>query len=185
MSDSPEDTIETTAIESMYNTYPSTQELTWDIAAESFIDAYYVALESHRATLASFYMKPTTMPDGKVLPSIVYNGNIKADGAAFQKSFLEEMPPMNFDIQSVDAHCLNPNYFPEGTECGHATSKKRMTILFTVSGCVKLGNSQTAATKEFSESFVLVQNHDDTGLQKGENENKDWLIQAQTFRIVV
>ena len=181
---STEDMIETTSIESMYYTYPSMQELTLGIAAESFIDAYYQTLESNRAAIASFYMKPTTLPDGKVLPSIVYNGNIKADGAAIQQSFLEDMPKMDFDIQSADAHCLNPNYIPPGTPSGQAKSEKRMTILFTVSGYVKLGNSQKAATKGFSESFVLVQNHDNTGPRERGNEYKEWLIQAQTFRIV-
>ena len=130
-------------------------------------------------------MKATTLPDGKALPSIVYNGNIKADGAEVQKLFLEEMPATQFDIQAMDSQCLNPNYVPEGTTGGHTESEKNMTILITVSGSIKLGDSRTAATKGFSESFVLVPSRDDTGPRTPGRELKDWVIQAQTFRVVV
>ncbi|KAL8826538.1 MAG: hypothetical protein Q9191_003742 [Dirinaria sp. TL-2023a] len=162
-----------------------TNEATSTETAERFIDTYYEALESHRDAIASFYMKATTLPDGKTFPSIVYNGNIKADGAGMQKFFQEEMPEMQFDIQAFDSQCLNPNYIPQGTTGGQAAYEKNMTILITVSGSVKLGKSRTAATKEFSESFVLVPNRDETGPRTRGKQVKEWVIQAQTFRVVV
>ena len=154
-------------------------------AAEKFIDLYYEAIQSQRATIASFYQKPKTLPDGKVLPSIVYNGDVKADGAVMQKLFQDGMPPTYFEVQAVDAQCLNPNYIPEGTTGGHAVSGKNLTVLVTVSGYVKFGDARTALMKGFSESFVLVPNQESTGPRTRAKQFRDYVIQSQTFRIVV
>ena len=154
-------------------------------AAERFIGLYYEALQSQRATIASFYQNQETLPDGKVIPSIVYNGDVKADGTAMQKLFQEDMPQTCFEAQAVDAQCLNPNYIPEGTTGGHASSGKNLTILVTVNGYVKFGDPKTASMKGFSESFVLVPNQDSTGPRTRAKHAKDYVIQSQIFRIVV
>ena len=124
------------------------------------------------------------MPDGKPLPAIVFNGNIIPDAAAFQNMFQQDMPPAHYEVQSYDCHVLNPNYTVDGTQGSGAASGKNMTILVTVSGYVKFGEPREAATRGFSENFVLVPNAEATAKGRGK-QAKDWLIQSQNFRLVV
>lgn len=154
------------------------------LAALRFIEQYYKALESHRTTIASYYIKPTTSADGKSLPSIVYNGHAHSDGEALQKIFLEEMPPTHFDVQSVDSHCLNPNYIPEGTQAGKLGSETNMSILVTVSGSVRLEASRSAPLQGFSETLILVPDVAVSSRHTRGKPNKEYLVQSQTFRLV-
>lgn len=149
------------------------------------MDSYYHALQSQRSTIASFYQKPKTLPDGKRTPSITYNGEAKTDGAAMQKLFQDGMASAHFDVQGLDAQCLNPNYIPDGTAGGHAMSGKNLTVLVTVNGYVKFGDAKTASTRGFIESFVLIPNQDNMGPRTRAKQIKDYIIQSQTFRVVV
>lgn len=154
------------------------------LAALSFVDRYYKAMESHRATISSLYVKPTVSTDGKSLPSIVYNGHIYSNGDALQKAFLEEMPPTHFDIQSVDSHCLNPTYLAEGAQASNPGFDINMSILVTVSGSVRLETKRSAPLQGFSESLILVPNIAATSRYSKGKPVKDYLVQSQTFRLV-
>jgi NTF2-related export protein 1/2 len=130
-------------------------------------------------------MLPTTMPDGKPLPAITYNGNVLPTAIDLQKMFQDQMPAARYEVQSYDCQVINPNYIAVNSQGAVSTAGKNMTILVTVSGYVKYGGSRDAATRGFSESFVLVPNHDFTDVKGQGKKPKDWLIQSQTFRIVV
>ena len=151
-------------------------------AAQKFVGSYYKALESQRATIASFYIEPTTSNDGKALPSIIYNGHVHNRGDTIQKWFVEEMPPTHFDVQSVDSHCLNPNYHPEGKQRGGPESG--MSVVVTVSGSVRLEDSRSAPLKGFSESFIIVPNPAAMGHHTRGKPVKDYIVQTQTFRLI-
>ena len=122
------------------------------------------------------------MPDGKPLPIIVWNGNVVPDPHSLQKLFEEQMPRSRYDVQSYDCHVLNPNYISEGTQSSN-TPGKNMTILVTVSGYVKYGDSRSVAARAFSENLVLVPNPAASN-SKGRHL-QEWLIQSQNFRLVV
>jgi len=154
-------------------------------AAEKFVESYYAALQSSRATLSSFYSPPSAMPDGKPLPAIVFNGNIISDAAAFQAMFEKQMPPAHYEVQSYDCHVLNPNHTAVGFEASSGGSGKNMTILLMVSGYVKFGEHREAAMRGFSETIVLVPNLDLTTTKGRGRRGKEWLIQSQNFRLVV
>ena len=141
-------------------------------------------MESHRATITSFYVKPTTSADGKSLPAIVYNGHIYSNGDALQKAFLEEMPPTHFDIQSVDSHRFNPTYLAEGAQASNPGFDINMSILVTVSGSVRLEAKQSAPLQGFSETLILVPNSPATSQYNRGKPVKDYLVQSQTFRLV-
>jgi NTF2-related export protein 1/2 len=57
-----------------------------------------------------------------------------------------------------------------------------MTILVIVSGIVRFGEDRNDPERQFSETYVLVPNHDRGG--RGYRP-KEFLIQSQNFRIVV
>ena len=160
------------------------QRLSVISAAGLFVDTYYHALSSSRTDIASFYMLASTMPDGKPLPVIVYNGNVIASPTAMQTMFEEQMPQARYDIQDYDCQVLNPNYVAEGTQGSSPTSGKNMTIMVTVSGTVKFGEPRAATSRGFSENFVLIPNPA-AATNTQAKHIKGWLIQSQNFRLVV
>ena len=76
--------------------------------AETFIEAYYTALNASRHAIASFYVPPNTAA-GRLMPYISYNGELMQDGKLLQDRFEDKlMPYTHYECQSVDAHVLNP-----------------------------------------------------------------------------
>jgi NTF2-related export protein 1/2 len=153
--------------------------------AETHVHRYYKALESSRSTIASYFMPQTTMPDGKLLPTISFNGTVMSTGDGLQKLFEDEMPPAQYDIQSYDCQVLNPNYAAIGTKATSGSNGRNMTVLMVVSGTVKLGTQKESETKGFSDTFVLVPNPDAAAAKARKKPLKEWLVQSQTFRLVV
>ncbi|KAI9818086.1 MAG: hypothetical protein M1827_000711 [Pycnora praestabilis] len=125
------------------------------------------------------------MPDGKALPTIVYNGNVILDAVSFQNTFEKQMPATHFEVQAYDCHVINPNYTAVGSERSSGVSGKNMTILVIVSGYIRLGESRDGAMRGFSETFVLVPNPDPANAKGPKHLRKDWLIQSQNFRLVI
>ncbi|KAI9817000.1 MAG: hypothetical protein M1826_001696 [Phylliscum demangeonii] len=158
---------------------PSAQEsltITSTDAAQDFIEAFYAALQTGpgRATLATFYLPAGRQPDGKTAPTIVLNGNTLPDPDSLRRLFEREMPAARYEVQSYDCLVLNPHFELAGaaaaTTTMATTATRSVSLLVTVSGFVKYGEAREAATRGFSESFVLV---------------REWLIQSQNFRLVV
>ncbi|KAL4998753.1 hypothetical protein BDV10DRAFT_166177 [Aspergillus recurvatus] len=143
-------------------------------AATEFVQSFYPALQSNRATIASFYSTPTS--------TIVFNGNPVADGNAVQEIFVSQMPPTHYEVQSFDCQIINKQY-PTATIGRQIDSRKDISILVIVSGYVRFGESRDLPQRGFSETFVLVPNPSSEG-GKGKRR-RDWLIQTQNFRLVV
>ncbi|KAJ9630826.1 hypothetical protein H2203_001351 [Taxawa tesnikishii (nom. ined.)] len=157
-------------------------------AAENLTDAYYNALNSARQTIASFYVPQTALPNGKSLPSIVYNGEVSSDPVAFQEKYQNQMPYTFFDVQALNAHVINPSI----ASVDPATKNKKdlennMSILVQVSGSVRLVERKEGPLRGFSDTLVLVPNKEEIGAKgKGKvGEGRSWLIQSQNFRFVV
>ena len=156
----------------------------YDSAARTLIENYYTALKSARTTIASFYT-PAAMLDGKPLPIIVFNGNTMTDAAAMQKMF-EDMPPAIYVVQCYDCQVINPNYVGIDSEdgaCTYVRPRRNMSILVSVSGYAKYGESREATKRGFSENFVLIPNPAAIAGNVGRNQ-REWLIQSQNFRLV-
>ena len=152
-------------------------------ASHKFVNEYYPALNSVRGSIQSFYVSPSIMPDGKSLPTIVFNGNNIQDPASMQNLFQEQMPQTRFEVQNYDCHVLNPEYITDATQAASSSPGKNMTILLSVSGYVKYGEPRSVEPRGFSETFVLVPNPN----VKPSNRNshpRGWVIQNQIFRQV-
>ncbi|CBF75213.1 hypothetical protein AN3864.2 [Aspergillus nidulans FGSC A4] len=143
-------------------------------AATEFVQSFYPALQSNRATIASFYSSPPS--------TIVFNGNPVADGNAVQEIFVSQMPPTHYEVQSFDCQIINKQY-PTATIGRQIDPRKDISILVVVSGYVRFGESRDLPQRGFSETFVLVPNPSSEG-GKGKRR-RDWLIQTQNFRLVV
>ena len=147
---------------------------------ESFIEQYYTALNGSRKQISSFYLPTTTLPSGRGLPHISFNGELVQDAAAFQETFEKQMPWTHFEAQSVNAHVLNPDLNP-GDGKTKRDAERNMSLVVQVSGYVRLAERKEGPMRGFSESFVLVPNPD-TGKQ---DVGQKWLVQSQNFRFVV
>jgi len=146
--------------------------------ATDFVQSFYSALQSNRGALSTFYSSTAL--------TILLNGNLVADGAAVQDIFVNQMPPTHYEVQSFDCQIINrkyPTLTPTGIKAPTEMTVKDMSILVTVSGYVRFGESRDLPQRGFSESFVLVPNPN-VSQPKGRGK-KEWLIQSQTFRLVV
>lgn len=129
--------------------------LTSPIAAKTFHEAYYPALESNSPTLPSFYV-----PEAP----IVWNGNALAGGAAFA-TFWAKMPKCRFEVQSYDAQPTK------------ADGRGSCSFVLIVSGSVKVGDmAPDIKERGFSETFMLKPNVKDP---------TRFLVATQGFRYVM
>lgn len=155
------------------------------LAAQDFVESYYPALNnpSSRGNLSTFYLKPS--PTCKV--DISLNGTVIPDPAAFQTLFENDVKRCSYEVQSFDCHVLNANSkigFPEG-DLGPSRDGKKMSIVVMVNGSVKYGTEDgDSDARGFTDNLVLVPNWDAQG-PKASKGGKRWLIQNQTFRLVV
>jgi len=129
-------------------------------------------------------MPASTMPDGKPLPVIVYNGNVISDPTAMQTLFQDQMPDTRYEVQDYDAHILNPHYVAEGAQGSAPSMGENITIMITISGYVKYGEPRTAAMRGFSENIILIPNQAAARNTRA-RPIKEWFIQSQNFRLVV
>ncbi|KAI9814914.1 MAG: hypothetical protein M1832_005642 [Thelocarpon impressellum] len=153
-------------------------------AAQKFVESYYHVLQSSRSTLSSFYVPAASMPDGKALPSIVFNGNVIPDALSFQTLFEKQMPQARYEVQCYDCHVLNVNY-PTPPSDRSAPPGRNMSILVSVSGYARYGDSRDGPNRGFSESIILVPNTETQPTRQKGGVRKDWLIQSQNFRLTV
>lgn len=150
------------------------------VAASDFADVYYQALQASRNTIADYYVVNETLPDGKTVPMITWNGNAMHDAATFQKMFENDMPYTHYDVQSLDCHVLNPSYSAEVND-----PEKNVSIVVMASGYVRLEEPREGPMKGFSDTFVLVPNLGSANAKGPQRQRRNWLIQTQTFRYVV
>lgn len=154
--------------------------------AESFIDAFYTALNTARGTLEDFYIPHIEgATPGRTLPHIAYNGDLSTDGAEFQRKF-EEMPYTYYEAQSVNAHILNPCIDPNGGRT-QKEAERNLSISIQVSGYVRLIERKDGPMRGFSDQIVLVPNKEEVGGRGNgkTGQGRQFLIQVQNFRYVV
>lgn len=90
-------------------------------------------------------------------------------------------------MQSFDCQVINTNYNVGVDEAKHGPNKDgmKMSILVMVNGSVKYFKENTdGETRGFTENVVLIPNPDGQG-PKAPKAAKRWLIQSQTFRLVL
>lgn len=158
-------------------------------AAEHFVDGYYTTLNGSRSRIANFYIPSTTLPSGRTLPHISYNGELVQDPNVFQERYEKQMPWTHFEPQSVNVHVLNPCLSPpiEGQRMTRREAEMNMSLTVMVSGYVRLVERKDGPMRGFSDNFVLVPNKEDVG-GRGmgkQGHGMKWLIQSQNFRFVV
>lgn len=91
-----------------------------------------------------------------------------------------------YEIESLDAHVMNPSFQLGAPETVHENAKVernggRMSIAVTTMGKVRFGKGRDAPEKMFNETFVLVPNWDAMARNPARGL-KRWLIMSQNFR---
>jgi NTF2-related export protein 1/2 len=157
------------------------------LAAEQFVETYYPALNNPtlRKNLTTFYIKPTA--SFPLRANITLNGNIISDPSELQFFFESQVSKAHYEVGSFDCHVLNTNYNvgAEEEKLGPDKDGKKMSILVMVSGSVKYWkDGADSEVRGFTENVVLVPNWEAQRPNAAKGERK-WLIQSQTFRLVL
>ena len=137
--------------------------------------------------MTTYYAQKNLLPSGRLLPSISYNGQSVSDPEEFQTLYQNQMPFTYFEVQSVNAHVLNPSLAPLDASAKPKDQENNMSILVQASGYVRLIERKDGPTRGFSDTLVLVPNKEEVGAKgKGKTgEGRSWVIQSQNFRFVV
>jgi NTF2-related export protein 1/2 len=117
-----------------------------------------------------------------------FNGAILPDPAAVQELFTKQIQKCHYDVQAFDCHVVNKNYgigMPQNLT-GNLGDGRKMSIVVIINGAAKYftETANQAEQKSFTDNILLVPNWDSLGV-KGDKRAKKWLIQSQTFRVVV
>lgn len=184
-----EDELTRASTQGLINHHTSTYRTDTFTAAEQFVDGYYNALSNNRPTISSYIMPMTSLPTGRILPTITYNGLQLSDPHMFQTAYVDQMPFTHFEVQSFNVHVLNPSIEPiEAKGRGKVKEmESNMSLVVQVSGYVRLVERKEGPMRGFSDSLVLVPNKEAAGA-KGKaksGEGRSWLVQSQNFRFVV
>ncbi|EME39280.1 hypothetical protein DOTSEDRAFT_75119 [Dothistroma septosporum NZE10] len=149
--------------------------------AESFVDSFYTALHISRATVGTYYQAAVANEaDAKRnLPFVCWNGEAYFSGTEFQKEF-DKMPYFFLEVQSLNAHILNPCVSREGKK-SHKEAERNVTISLQVSGYVRLFERKDGPMRGFADHIILTANKDTSKAGEG----RQWVIQTQNFRFVV
>jgi NTF2-related export protein 1/2 len=110
-----------------------------------------------------------------------------ADPTQLQSIFETQVAKAHYEVQSFDCQVINTNYNVgvDESKLGPNKEGKKMSILVMVNGSVKYFKENTdGETRGFTESVVLVPNFVAQG-PKAPKGAKRWLIQSQTFRLVL
>lgn len=155
--------------------------LTSSTAAESFVETYYPALNNPklRSTLASFYVKSVA--------DITLNGNKIADPAQLQSIYETQVERTRYEVGSFDCQVINTNYNFGLDESKWAPTKdgSKMSIIVMVSGSVEYFKEETEGERRgFMDNVVLVPNWEAQKPNAAKGLKK-WLVQSQTFRLVM
>ncbi|EPE32311.1 NTF2-like protein [Glarea lozoyensis ATCC 20868] len=151
--------------------------------AETFVNTYYVTISKPHAIkeIPDFYVKPN--PESPLKPDISLNGNLISSPSDLEAVFEKQPPKTHYEVQSFDCHVLNRNYnvgVPDNVLEMNKHGRK-MSIMVTVSGSVRYGDG--ADIQGFMDSLVLVPNWEAYG--KPHKGKRRWLVQSQTFRLVL
>jgi len=151
-------------------------------AGEVFVNSYYKTWnrENGGKELAQFYVKAN--PESPLKPDITINGNIVEDPTDLESLHQSQPSKTHYEVESFDCQVMNKNFSvgaPDHLLGGNSAGKK-MSILVMVSGSVKYPDEET---RGFVDNVLLVPNWDIT--KKNEKDKKKWLVQSQTFRLVL
>lgn len=183
-------------------------------AAQIFVDAYYDALNRRKPTVAlpPFYVSSSTAYNAYP-PDISINGRPLTSpaeyGALLEQYYHKEdqdpataastdskkpppassrqqpvKPQVRFEVESFDAHVVNPDYnlaAPPHVLSTPDKSGAKCSVLTQVTGRIYYGRGRDAPAKTFNEVFVLVPNWD-MFVRNPPKGARRWLIMSQNFR---
>ncbi|CRK42518.1 hypothetical protein HYQ45_008830 [Verticillium longisporum] len=177
--------------------------------AKIFVDAYYDALNRRKpSAIAAFYTTASTSYASHP-PDLSINGLPLTDPAAYARllddhyheaplpgvpapkassssssSAASTTPLVRLELESFDAHVVNPDYVvaaPPGIADTPDKTGAKCSVLVQVTGRLYYGRGREAAAKTFNEVFVLVPNWDTFGRNAPKGARR-WLISSQNFR---
>ncbi|KAM0561639.1 hypothetical protein ACHAPJ_002807 [Fusarium lateritium] len=161
----------------------TTEVQTSSDAAEVFVTNYYQAINK-QTNLLPFYINASSRYP--ISADISINGAVVPAPADYSKLLEAQGNDAHYEIESFDAHVMNPNFTMGAPENLYDNARRerngeKMSILVTVMGRVQYGKGKDAPQKMFNETFVLVPNWESMTKNPPKGVKK-WLIMSQNFR---
>ncbi|EWG42794.1 hypothetical protein FVEG_04523 [Fusarium verticillioides 7600] len=161
----------------------ATEVQTSSDAAEIFTSNYYQAINRQKDILPFYINSSQRYP---IAADISINGAVLPTPDDYSKLLEAQGKDAHYEIESFDAHVLNPNFAMGAPENIFDSAKKeksgdKMSILVTVMGRVQFGKGREAPQKMFNETFVLVPNWESM-VKNPPRGVKKWLVMSQNFR---
>lgn len=155
------------------------------IAAETFVNLYYQAINNKRNNFSQFYVNSSPRYSA-ISADISINGLVVPTPDEYSKLLDTQGPDVTYEVESFDAHVMNPSFqfgAPDNIHDNEKIEKNggRMSIVVTTMGKVQFGKGREAPQKMFNETFVLVPNWETMG-RNPPRGLKRWLIMSQNFR---
>ncbi|KAF4969988.1 hypothetical protein FSARC_2891 [Fusarium sarcochroum] len=161
----------------------TTEVQTSSDAAEVFVTNYYQAI-NRQTNLLPFYINASSRYP--ISADISINGAVVPTPADYSKLLEAQGNDAHYEIESFDAHVLNPSFTMGAPENVYDNARRerngeRMSVLVTVMGRVQYGKGKDAPQKMFNETFVLVPNWESMTKNPPKGVKK-WLVMSQNFR---
>ena len=122
-------------------------------------------------------MPEQTLPSGKSLPLITYNGAQMTSPIEFQSLYANQMPFAYFEVQSLNATVLNPTLTPIDVEKARPKEvENNMSVLVQVGGYVRLMERKEGPMRGFCDTLVLVPNKEEVCLLYTSPSPRDGLL---------
>ncbi|ROT43720.1 hypothetical protein SODALDRAFT_320115 [Sodiomyces alkalinus F11] len=170
-----------------YNTHPpdisiNGRPLTSPAEYAALLEQHYFKGEANGATAAAGATGATGATGGAGGAGATPNGTNPP--ATTSRQAPATTPQVRFEIESFDAHVVNPDYnlaAPPHVLSTPDKSGAKCSVLTQVTGRVYYGRGRDAPAKTFNEVFVLVPNWD-MFVRNPPKGARRWLIMSQNFR---
>ncbi|KAK6075296.1 nuclear transport factor 2 domain-containing protein [Seiridium cupressi] len=161
------------------------------VAADRFVEYYYEALNRNlrggpahtHQDLSQFYVSTSARLTGAGLkPDISINGHVCSAVSELQELLEKQGTPIHYDVQSVDAHPVNPHYVLGSTDPEVQNDKgDKMSFSVQVGGTIKFNRGDEATIKGFNDAFVLVPHWEAQG-RNAPRGLRRWVVVSQNSR---
>ena len=153
------------------------------IVAETIARDFYRAMgfKAQRSYLTTYFVAENDMGAGHKLPDILYNGTKYSSPDSFQQ-FIEGLPKLTYDIESLSAVIINPALAMEGFNEQDIKKGRAAVVSVAVNGTVT--SDQDEDKHIFSDNFVMMPNPEANKNGRRDRGKREWLIGVLSSRLV-
>lgn len=152
--------------------------------AETVAREFYRAMGSQpqRKHLTTHFVAENDMGGGQKLPDILFNG-VKYNSPGTFQEFVEALPKMKYEVQSLGGVIINPALALEGFSEVDIKKGKAAVVSVTVGGII-IVNDDKDDPHVFSDSLIMMPNPEASLNGRRDKGKREWLVSVYNSRFV-